>query len=133
MLLCCALSLPARAQERPGLIPPGWTQTVADRETRMRRFVSPDGRASLTARQVGADRSAPRRGLDRIAYRDDEQITYHRRAPSWIAVSGYRDGKIFYRKINLACRGTRWNFVELEYPRRSSARWTRPSLILRAE
>ena len=117
ILLCCALSLPAHAQERPRLIPPGWTQAVADRETRTRKFVSPDGRASLTARQVIADRTAPRRGLDRIAYRDDEQITYHRRAPSWIAVSGYRDGKIFYRKINLACRGTRWNFVELEYPR----------------
>jgi len=117
ILLCCVLSLPAHAQERPRLIPPGWTQAVADAETRTRKFVSPDGQASLTARQVIADRTAPGRGLDRLAHRDDEQVTYHRRAPSWVAVSGYRDGKIFYRKINLACRGTRWNFVELEYPR----------------
>jgi len=117
VILCCALSLPAQAKERPRLIPPGWTQTVADAETRTRKFVSPDGQASLTARQVNADAGAANRGLDRIAYRDDEQVTYHRRAPSWIAVSGYRGGQIFYRKINLACRGTRWNFVELEYPR----------------
>ena len=52
ILLCCALSLPAHAQERPRLIPPGWTQAVADAETRTRKFVSPDGQASLTARQV---------------------------------------------------------------------------------
>jgi hypothetical protein len=116
-ILCGVLTLPAGAQERPPLVPPGWTQTVADRETRTRKFVSPDGRASLTARQVMADATAPGRGLDRLAYRNDEQVTYHRRAPSWVAVSGYRDGNIFYRKINLACRGTRWNFVELEYPR----------------
>jgi hypothetical protein len=117
ILLCCAVSLPAGAQDRPSLIPRGWTQTVADPETRTRKFVSPDGQASLTARQVHAETTAPNRGLDRIAYRNDEQVTYHRRASSWVAVSGYRDGKIFYRKINLACRGTRWNFVELEYPR----------------
>jgi len=117
ILLCGVLSLPARAQERPSLIPPGWTQTVADAETRTRKFVSPDGQASLTARQVSADAGAANRGLDRIAYRDGEQVTYNRRARSWVAVSGYRDGNIFYRKINLACRGTRWNFVELEYPR----------------
>ena len=121
-LLCCVLALPARAQgtapePRPGLIPPGWSMTVADRETRTRKFTSPDGRASLTARQVIADATAPGRGLDRLAYRGDEQVTYHRRTSSWAAVSGYRDSNIFYRKINLACRGTRWNFVELEYPR----------------
>jgi hypothetical protein len=116
-LFGCVLGLPAGAQERPRLVPPGWSQTVADAETRTRTFVSPDGRASLTARQVQAEATAPDRGLDRIAYRNDEQVTYHRRAPSWVAVSGYRDGKIFYRKINLACRGTRWNFVELVYPR----------------
>jgi hypothetical protein len=117
ILLPALLCTSAYAQGRPGLIPRGWTQTVEDAETRTRKFVSPDGRASLIARQVRAEPGALSRDLDRIAYRDDEQVTYHRRAPSWIAVSGYREGRIFYRKINLACGGTRWNFVELEYPR----------------
>ena len=116
-LLVSLMSASACGQGKPGLIPSGWNQTVSDRETRTRMFVSPDGRASLTARQIEATRGAHNRDLDRIAYRDGEQVTYHRRAPSWIAVSGYRDGRIFYRKINLACRGTRWNYVELEYPR----------------
>ena len=34
-----------------------------------------------------------------------------------IAVSGYRDDQIFYRKSNLACGGTRWHHIELQYPR----------------
>jgi hypothetical protein len=116
-ILCSSLCASAYAQGRPSLIPGGWTQTVSDAETRTRKFESPDGRASLIARQIVTQRAAPGRDLDRVAYRDDERVTYHRRASSWVAVSGYRDGKIFYRKINLACGGTRWNFVELEYPR----------------
>jgi hypothetical protein len=55
--------------------------------------------------------------IDRIAFHDGEQITYLKRAPTWVAVSGYRDGKIFYRKSNLACGGRRWNQVELIYPK----------------
>lgn len=115
--MCALPGLPAHAQDRPKLIPPGWTLQDADAATRTRRFVSPDGRAVLVARQVSADPAARGRDLGRIAYRDDEQVTYHRRAPSWLAISGYRGGEIFYRKINLACAGTRWNFVELTYPR----------------
>ena len=36
---------------------------------------------------------------------------------SWIAVSGYAGDRIFYRKSNLACGGTRWHHIELFYPR----------------
>jgi hypothetical protein len=55
--------------------------------------------------------------MDRLMYREGERITYQRRGGSWLAVSGYRNGDIFYRKSNLACRGTRWHIIELEYPR----------------
>jgi len=117
IVLCAMLSPPASAQDRPNLIPRGWTMAEADAETKTRKFASPDGQASLIVRQIAADRTALGASLDRVAYRNDEQVTYHRRASTWVAVSGYRDGRIFYRKINLACRGTRWHFVELEYPR----------------
>jgi hypothetical protein len=117
-LLVFALpALPTFAQGRPDLIPPSWTMQDEDRATRTRRFVSPDGRASLVARQIAADPTARGRDLDRIGYRNDEQVTYHRRERTWIAISGYRGGEIFYRKINLACRGTRWHLVEFTYPR----------------
>ena len=62
-------------------------------------------------------RSNRGRDMDRLLYREGERITYQRRGGSWLAVSGYRNGDIFYRKSNLACRGTRWHIIELEYPR----------------
>lgn len=117
VVICAMLGQPAVAQDRPNLIPRGWTMSDADAETKTRKFVSPDGQASLIVRQIAADRTALPASLDRVAYRNDEQVTYHRRASSWVAVSGYREGRIFYRKINLACRATRWHFVELDYPR----------------
>ena len=46
-----------------------------------------------------------------------ETITYQRRVGSWLAVSGYREGESFYWKSNLACRGTRWHTIDLQYPR----------------
>jgi hypothetical protein len=111
------LTLPATARPMPNLVPQGWTQELADGQTKTRRFVSPDGRSSLTTRQTEANRSDLRRDIDRIAIRDGELVTYQRRASSWIAVSGYLEGDIFYRKSNLACGGTRWNHIELLYPR----------------
>jgi hypothetical protein len=108
--------VPVEAQ-RPNLVPQGWIQDLADPERRIRRIVSPDRRSSMVAKQTLANRSALSRDMDAIAYRTGEDITYQRRGSTWIAVSGYRWGKIFYRKSNLACRGTRWNHIELEYPR----------------
>jgi hypothetical protein len=121
-LALIALSTAGQAQaqaqaQRPNLVPPGWTQEMADPETRTRHFVSPDGRSFMVTRQTPANRPALNRDMDAIAYRTGEDITYQRRASSWIAVSGYRGSKIFYRKSNLACGGTRWNHIELEYPR----------------
>ena len=106
----------AQAQ-RQSLVPRGWTQEFASPETKTRRFVSPDGRSWLTAKQSVANRSALRRDMDELANRPGEMVTYQRRGTSWIAVSGYRDDQIFYRKSNLACGGTRWHHIELQYPR----------------
>jgi hypothetical protein len=117
MLIALATVTAAEAQHRPNLVPQGWTQDLADPETRTRRFVSPDGRSLMVTRETVANRAALNREMDVIAYRSDEEITYQRRATSWIAVSGYRNDKIFYRKSNLACGGTRWHHIELEYPR----------------
>ena len=117
MLIALATVTAAEAQRRPNLVPQAWTQDLADPETRTRRFVSPDGRSRMVTRETVANRAALNREMDVIAYRSDEEITYQRRATSWIAVSGYRNDKIFYRKSNLACGGTRWHHIELEYPR----------------
>ena len=109
------------AKPGPSLVPPGWTEVYKDAATRTRRFKSPEGAVTLTARQTFArrDRAAD---LDDIAFRPGEAITYQRRGRSWIAVSGYRGDDIFYRKSNLACGGTRWNNVEFIYPRSDKKR-----------
>ena len=122
ILLGLAINAPAQAQRPPRLVPPGWTQELADPETKTRRFVSPDGRAWLKTKQSVANRTALKRDMDEIAYRDREQITYQRRGSSWMAVSGYRGDQIFYRKSNLACGGAYWHHIELEYPREDKKR-----------
>ena len=74
------------------------------------------------AKQSIARVSALDRDMQDLAGRAGETVTYQRRGASWIAVSGYRDDQIFYRKSNLACRGTRWHHIELQYPRSEKRR-----------
>jgi hypothetical protein len=105
------------AEPRP-LVPEGWQEVTPSRaEGGERVFVSPDGKARLRLGHIVARRGQSGRDINRLSYRDGETITYQRRGGSWLAVSGYREGEIFYRKSNLACRGTRWHTVELQYPR----------------
>jgi hypothetical protein len=107
----------AQARQLPRLVPEGWVLDFTDAASRTRRFVSPDGGSTLTARQTRSNPADLHGDIDRTAFHAGEQITYLRRAPTWVAVSGYRKGMIFYRKSNLACGGTRWNQVELVYSR----------------
>jgi hypothetical protein len=110
------------AAPRP-LVPPGWKEFGASSDTdKPKTFVSPDGTARLRVGHIVAHPSDLRGDMDRLAHRDGETITYQRRGSSWLAVSGYREGEIFYRKSNLACAGTRWNTIELRYPREAKAK-----------
>ena len=120
--LVIACSAAAQAQRRPSLVPPGWTEVYKDAATRTRRFRSADGAVHMTTSQTRSNPGERAREQDAIARRPDEAITYQRRAPSWIAVSGYRGDDIFYRKSNLACGGRRWNNVEFVYPRADKTR-----------
>jgi hypothetical protein len=114
-LLLVISAAAAEAQRRPGIVPPGWTEEAAASDQRGRRYSSPDGSAMLTVHASPAEGSR-RDHMDRVASGEGERITYQRRAPGWIAVSGFRGDRIFYRKSNLACGGSRWHTVALEYP-----------------
>jgi hypothetical protein len=48
-----------------------------------------------------------------------------RRETDWLAVSGFKGDRIFYRKAVIACGGTVWHHIEFEYPRLASDKWTR--------
>ena len=115
-LLLAAVPTVAAAKSRPSMLPPGWTEVYQNAAPRTRSFRSADGEVTLTVRQTAAKRNRAAE-MDAIAFRPGEIITYQKRAPSWIAVSGYRGDDIFYRKSNLACGGAHWNNVEFVYPR----------------
>jgi len=117
VLLFLFFVVPAFAQNHPRLVPKGWIEEIADPESMTRGFSSPDGQSWLMTKQTEADPSSIERDMDEIAFQDGERITYQRRGATWIAVSGYRDNRIFYRKSDLVCSGTRWHHIELQYPR----------------
>ena len=51
-----------------------------------------------------------------VAFGDGEEITQIRGERNWIAVSGFRGDRIFYREALLACAGDRWHQIAFEYP-----------------
>jgi hypothetical protein len=113
--LCFVVPVQAAPHGHPSLVPPGWTQEDEDAAIRTRRFVSPDKRSSLTSWQMDAKRTNVTANMKLLAAED--RITYRRQEASWFVLSGYRGDQIFYRKANVACHGTRWNLIELLYPR----------------
>jgi hypothetical protein len=112
---------PAGAQRLPRLVPYGWMEVQLDPDKKGRLFLSPDGRARMAASGSPASRNIDR-DMNEIAIRAGERITYHSRGKSWIAVSGYDDDQIFYRKSNLACSGRYWHHIEFRYPARDKVR-----------
>jgi hypothetical protein len=47
---------------------------------------------------------------------EGETISYEKRGPRWIAVSGTLGDRIFYRKSILTCGDAIWNDVSIAYP-----------------
>jgi hypothetical protein len=93
------------------VIPPGWRLQPDEG-----RYLSPDGSSWFAphASPVGSEPIAAH--MDRIARQEGETVTYFRREADWIAVSGFKGGRIFYRKAVLACGGKVWHHIEFEYP-----------------
>jgi hypothetical protein len=102
----------SEAQRGGSLVPPDWTQEARSSQNEPLRYTSPDGSASLTLYATPADK----RGKLNPGVADDERVTYRRVTPRFIAISGFKGDNIFYRKSNLACGGTRWHHIALEYP-----------------
>jgi serine/threonine-protein kinase len=106
----------AEAQRRPGIIPSDWTQEPAKPDDGWQKYVSPDGTAWLALATSPARTHSRQQRMDPVAPDPTERITYERRTSRFIAVSGFRGERIFYRKSNLACGGTQWHHIALEYP-----------------
>jgi hypothetical protein len=98
------------------LVPAGWREEPADPQLKGQRYVSPDGNASFVAYTVPAGADGIPAHLKAVAFGDGEQITYLRGERTWIAVSGFKQGRIFYRAAALACGGDRWHHIAFDFP-----------------
>src|SRR6266540_1245804 len=98
------------------LVPPDWQLQPPDPKWEGRRYLSPDGSAWLAVYPTPVEQEPLAAHMKTIAFVDGEEITYLRGERDWIAVSGYKGDRIFYRKAVLACGGKRWEHVAFEYP-----------------
>jgi hypothetical protein len=121
---------PLRYRNAADLVPSDWQLQPADPNLKGQRFLSPDGTGSFTAYTVPADQNSIAAHLKKLAFGDGEEITHIRGERTWIAVSGFKGDRIFYRKAVLACAGERWHNVAFEYP--ASAKRTMAEFVNRA-
>ena len=113
----------AGGQNRPlaELVPPGWQEQPSEPNWNGRRFASPDGTAWVAMFTVPAGGESIAAHMKAVVFADGEDITYLRGQRSWIAVSGVKGDRAFYRQAVLACAGDRWHHIAFEYPAAAKA------------
>jgi serine/threonine-protein kinase len=97
-------------------IPADWKLQPADPNFNGRRYIAPDGSAWLALYSAEASKDALAAHLKSVAFADGEDVTYLRGARDWLAVSGLKGDRVYYRKVVLACGGTMWRHMAFEYP-----------------
>ena len=97
------------------LVPRDWQLMPPDPNWQGRRYMAPDGNAWLAFYATNASNDATAR-FKAVAFADGENVTYLRGERDRLTVSGLKGDRIFYRKVMLACGGTIWRHVALEYP-----------------
>ena len=98
------------------LVPDTWQEQPADPNWSGKRFLSPDGASWFAVYRRTADKESIADHMKVVLFGDDETITYLRGERTWVAVSGFKQSRIFYRKAILACAGKAWHHVAFEYP-----------------
>ena len=110
------LDLPRGERRDSGFIPAGWQLQPADPNFSGRRYMAPDGSAWLALYSAPADKDKVAAHLKEVAFAEGEEVTYLRGARDWLAVSGLKGDRVYYRKAALACGGTQWRHIAFEYP-----------------
>ena len=106
------------------LVPRDWQLLPPDPNWQGRRYMAPQGDAWLAFYATNAANDAQAR-FKAVAFGDGENVTYLHGERDRLTVSGHKDDKIFYRKVTLACGGTIWRHVALEYPVAAKERFDR--------
>jgi hypothetical protein len=98
------------------LIPPDWRLEPPNPDWEGHRFVSPRGDAWLEIYGRPTNQEPREQYLKTMAFGEGEELTYLRGERNWIAVSGFKGDRIFYRKAVLACGERQWRHIVFEYP-----------------
>jgi serine/threonine-protein kinase len=106
---------------RPGvnpadMVPPKWQLQPPDPNWRGKRFLSPDGSSWLAVYSFPAANESIASHMQSVAFAEGESLTNLRGERNWIAVSGSKGDRIFYRKAIIACGGKVWHQIAFEYP-----------------
>lgn len=112
---------PREGRSSSGFIPADWKLQPADSNFSGRRYMAPDGSAWLALYSAPVDKEKVAAHLKEVAFADGEEVTYLRGARDWLAVSGLKGDRVYYRKAALACRGTTWRHIAFEYPAEQKA------------
>ena len=98
------------------LVPPQWQVEPQNPNWNGKRFLSPDGTSWLAVYRSTSQDEPVGDHMRNVIFAKDETITYLRGERTWVAVSGIKDSRIFYRKAILACAGKSWHHIAFEYP-----------------
>jgi len=112
----------ARGEERrapdvgmAALVPRDWQLQPASPAWQGRRYVSPDGQAWIAFYATSASNDAAAR-FKAVAFGDGEELSAISGARDRLTVLGQKGDAMFYRKVMLACGGTAWRHVAMEFP-----------------
>ena len=98
------------------LIPRDWRAPPHDANLPGSRFVSPTGDAWIRFYAVPADKERLDQYWKTVAVVEGEDLRSLRRDRAWVEVSGYKGGRMYFRKAVLACGEREWRHVEYEFP-----------------
>ena len=119
-----ARGMRGRIDQPAQFVPRDWQLQPPDPNWQGRRYVAPDGSAWLALYSANAANDAAAR-FKAVAFADGEEVTYLRGERDRLTVSGLKGDRIFYRKVALACGGTQWRHIALEYPAEAKTRFDR--------
>ena len=113
-----------RMEQPAQFVPRDWQLQPPDPNWQGRRYLAPDGGAWLALYSSNAANDATAR-FKAVAFVDGEEVTYLRGERDRLTVSGFKGDRIFYRKVMLACDGTTWRHIALEYPAGAKSKFDR--------